>query len=191
MTVAHQIVDKDQGKLEVLFSEAQIRERLKDLGAQITSEFRGCDELIVVAVLKGSVIFAADLIRYIDLPVKLEFVRLASYGDAQKSSGKVKSVDLSLPNLCGKNVVVVEDIVDTGLTAKFFIDYLQYQHNTAKIKFASLLDKSCARVHPVNIDYTGFEVDDKFVVGYGLDYAGLYRNLPYIGYFPKNQACDE
>ena len=188
MTIAGmtKIVDKEQGKLEVLFTAEQIQERIKELGAQITSEFFGCEELIVICVLKGSIIFTADLIRAINLPVKLECVRLASYGNAEKSSGKVKSVDLSLPDLCGKNVVIIEDIIDTGLTASFLLDYLKYQHKTAKIKFAGLLNKACARVHPIELDYIGFEVDDKFVVGFGLDYAGLYRNLPYIGYFPKD-----
>lgn len=186
LTETKKIVDKDQGQLEVLFTKEEIQKRVEELGAQITSEFAGCDELIVICVLKGSIIFTADLIRNINLPVKLEVVRLASYGNAEKSSGKVKSVDLSLPDLCGKNVVIIEDIIDTGLTASFLLDYLKYQHKTAKIKFATLLDKSCARVHPIDLDYVGFEVDDKFVVGFGLDYAGLYRNLPYIGYFPKS-----
>lgn len=186
LTETHQIVDKDQGRLEVLFSREQIQKRIEEIGAQITAEFKGCEELIVICILKGSIIFTADLIRTINLPLKLEVIRLASYGNEEKSSGKVKSVDLSLPNLCGKNVVIVEDIIDTGLTAKFLLDYLTYQHKTAKIKFASLLNKSCARVHPIEIDYIGFEIDDKFVVGFGLDYAGAYRNLPYIGYFPKD-----
>ena len=94
-------------------------------------------------------------------------------------------MDLTLPNLADKNVLIVEDIVDTGLTANFFIDYIKLQHNAKKIRFASLLDKVCARIHPIKIDFTGFEVDNKFVVGYGLDYMGYYRNLPYIGYFPE------
>ena len=119
------------------------------------------------------------------MPVQLEFIRLASYGNDTRSSGKIKPVDLTLPNLAGKNVLIVEDIVDTGLTASFFLDYIKIQHNAKITRFASLLDKAYTRIHNVNIDYVGFPVDDKFVVGYGLDYMGYYRNLPYIGYFPQ------
>ena len=177
--------DRKQDKLIELFSKEQIQIRIAELAAEINKEFAGCDELRVITVLKGSTLFACDLIRHLDMPVQLEFVRLASYGNEQSSSGKVKAVDLTLPNLADKNVLIVEDIVDTGLTANFFLDYIKLQHNAQKVKFASLLDKACTRIHPVNIDFVGFEVDDKFVVGYGLDYMGYYRNLPYIGYFPQ------
>ena len=98
------IFDKDQGKLEILFSSEKIQKRIIELGKEITKEFEGCEELVIICVLKGSVLFTADLVRHIDLPVTMEFVRLASYGDAEKSSGKVKPVDLTLPDLCGKNV---------------------------------------------------------------------------------------
>jgi hypoxanthine phosphoribosyltransferase len=97
----------------------------------------------------------------------------------------VKPVDLTLPSLEGKNVLIVEDIVDTGLTATFLIDYIRVQHKAAQVKFVALLNKTCARTKPVQVDYSGFEIDDKFVVGYGLDYKGFYRNLPYIGHFPQ------
>lgn len=119
------------------------------------------------------------------MPTQFEFVRLSSYGNDQKSSGRVKPLDLTLPGLTGKNVLIVEDIVDTGFTANFMLDYIKLQHKPANIKFATLLDKSCARQKHVDIDFRGFEVDDKFVVGYGLDYLGYFRNLPYIGYFPQ------
>ena len=178
-------LDKKPHELLELFSSDQIQERIQKLAHEINTEFADSEELMVIGVLRGSVLFVSDLIRHLKMPVQVEFVRLASYGDEQTSSGKVKPVDLTLPNLAGKNVLIVEDIVDTGLTAKFFIDYIKLQHNAKRIKFATLLDKTCTRIHPIEIDYVGFEVDDKFVVGYGLDYMGYYRNLPYIGYFPQ------
>jgi len=171
-------------ELKELISEESIKQRISEIAGELNKEF-GDEEIVVVAVLAGSILFASDLIKRLKMPVQLEFVRLSSYGDDTKSSGKVKPVDLTLPSLEGKNVLIVEDIVDSGLTAKFIIDYIKYQHKAAKIKFATLLDKSCARKEPVSIDYSGFEVDDKFVVGYGMDYKGYYRNLPYIGYFPQ------
>lgn len=177
------IIENEEKQLLELFSETQIQTRIKELAHKINSEFIEQEELNVICVLRGSVLFVSDLVRHLKMPVKIEFVRLSSYGNEQQSSGKVKSVDLSLPNLADKNVLIVEDIVDTGLTAQFLINYIKEQHNAKKIQFASLLNKACARIHPVNIDYIGFEVDDKFVVGYGLDYQGYYRNLPYIGYF--------
>lgn len=172
----------------VLFTEEQIKTRVKELAEEITKDYANCEEMVVVSVLKGSLLFVSDLIRYIDLPMQLEFVRLASYGNETKSSGKIKPVDLTLPNLQDKDVLVVEDIVDTGLTANFFIDYLKYHHQARTLKLVSLLDKPVARTHPIKVDYIGFEVDDKFVVGYGLDYAGFCRNLPYIGYYPQDES---
>lgn len=170
-------------KPHVLFSEEQIQNKIKELAQSINEDYKNSDELTVVSVLKGSMLFVSDLVRYINLPIQIEFVRLASYGNETRSSGKIKPVDLTLPNLFDKDVLVVEDIVDTGLTANFFTDYLRYHHQVKSIKIVSLLDKPVARTHPIQIDYIGFEVDDKFVVGYGLDYAGYCRNLPYIGYY--------
>lgn len=175
---------KSKNDLIELISEQQIRERIGELAQDINKTFEG-EEVVVVAVLAGSILFASDLIKRLDVPVQLEFIRLSSYGSGTKSSGRVKPVDLTLPSLEGKNVLVVEDIVDSGLTAKFILDYVKYQHKAGKIRFATLLDKTCARKEDVQIDFRGFEVDDKFVVGYGMDHAGYYRNLPYIGYFPQ------
>jgi hypoxanthine phosphoribosyltransferase len=172
----------------VLFTEEDIQKRVKELAKDINKDYFDTKELVVIAVLKGSLLFASDLIRHIELPMTLEFVRLASYGNDTKSSGRIKPVDLTLPPLQDKDVLVVEDIVDTGLTANFFTDYLKYHHQTRTLKLVSLLDKPIARTHPINVDYVGFEVDDKFVVGYGLDYAGYHRNLPYIGYFIQDEA---
>lgn len=174
----------EKAQLVELFSEQAIKERIQELADRINTEY-GDRELVVVAVLAGSILFASDLVKRLNMPVQLEFVRLSSYGDDIKTSGRVKPVDLTLPSLEGKNVLIVEDIVDSGLTAKFIVDYLKLQHQAANIRFATLLDKTCARKEPVQIDYSGFEVDDKFVVGYGMDFKGYYRNLPYIGYFPQ------
>lgn len=178
---------KDQDPI-LLFKEEELQARVKELGEQITNDYKECGELVIIAVLKGSVLFFSDLIRHIDLPLTVEFVRLASYGSDTKSSGRIKPVDLTLPNLQDKNVLVVEDIVDTGLTANFFMDYLKYHHKTKSLKLVSLLDKPVARTNEITVDYVGFEVDNKFVVGYGLDYANYYRNLPFIGYFPENES---
>ena len=170
-----------------LFSEETIQKRIKELANEINSTFSKDEGIVVVAVLAGSILFASDLIKRLHMPIQLEFVRLSSYGDDFETSGEVKPVDLTLPSLEGKNVLIVEDIVDSGLTAKFITNYLKLQHKVAKIKFVTLLDKTCARKEHVQVDFRGFEVDDKFVVGYGMDFKGYYRNLPYISYFPQDK----
>jgi len=168
--------------LQVLVSEEDLQKRVKEIAKQISTDYAG-QEITLISVLKGSVIFASDLIRHIDIPVQLEFIRLSSYGNDMRSSGKVKAIDLTLPNLKGKNVLVVEDIIDTGTTANFLSNYFKLQHGIEQVKFVTLLNKECARKHPINVDYSGFIIEDYFVVGYGLDYGGYYRNLPYVGYF--------
>ena len=178
-------LDKREDQLIELFSEEQIKTRIAQMAEEINKYFSESSDLVVVGALMGSILFGADLIKHIKKPVQLEFVRLSSYGNETCSSGKVKPVDLTLPSLEHKDVLIVEDIVDTGLTATFLVDYIKLQHKARKIKMATLLDKVCARVYDVNIDFKGFEIDDKFVVGYGLDYKGYFRNLPYIGYFPE------
>ena len=168
--------------LQVLIEEDALQARIKELAEQINKDYEG-QEITIISVLKGSVFFATDLVRHLKLPVQLEFIRLSSYGNEMRSSGKVKAIDLTLPNLNGKNVLVLEDIIDTGTTANFLTSYFKLQHGIDEVKFITLLNKDCARKHPVKIDYSGFVIDDYFVVGYGLDYGGYYRNLPYVGYF--------
>ena len=165
--------------LEVLFSEQVIDARIKQLGAQITSEYAGKD-LVLVSVLKGSCIFLADLMRVIDLPMKIDFMAVSSYKDGTKSTGDVEILkDLSNP-IRDKHVLVVEDIIDTGLTLSRLLEILG-SRGAASIKLASFLDKPEPRIKKeLKIDYTGFVVPNKFVVGYGLDAAGRYRNLPFI-----------
>lgn len=168
-------------ELKVLFSEEQIQTRIKELASEMNKFYNG-EEVIAICVLKGAVMFAVDLVKHLDMPLQLEFIRLSSYGSSTTTSGKVNAVDIQLPDLNGKNVLIIEDIVDTGLTAKFLIDFMNCNFHTKSIKFCSLLDKKNTRKVEVEPDYYGFDVDDKFVVGYGLDYDGYFRNLRYIGY---------
>ena len=168
-------------ELKVLFSEEQLQTRIKELAAEMNKFYNG-EEVIAICVLKGAVMFAVDLVKHLDMPLQLEFIRLSSYGSSTTTSGKVNAVDIQLPELNDKNVLIIEDIVDTGLTAKFLIDFMNCNFHTKSIKFCSLLDKKITRKVEVEPDYYGFDVDDKFVVGYGLDYDGYFRNLKYIGY---------
>ncbi|MFA7613815.1 MAG: hypoxanthine phosphoribosyltransferase [Candidatus Caldatribacteriota bacterium] len=164
---------------EALITEEEISHRIQELGANITKDFEGQD-LVVICVLKGAFIFCSDLIKKINLPLKLEFISLSSYGDGITSSGNVR-LDMDITaNLEGKNVLIVEDIVDTGLTIKTLMEMLEVRR-PKEIRLASLLFKPSKLKHQVKIDYLGFEIEDKFVIGYGLDYAGRYRELPYIG----------
>ncbi|MBE7713629.1 MAG: hypoxanthine phosphoribosyltransferase [Cyanobacteria bacterium SIG26] len=167
--------------LKVLFSEEQLQSRIQELADEM-NEFYNGEEVIAICVLKGAVMFATDLVRNLNMPLKMEFIRLSSYGSSTTTSGKVNAVDISLPDLNEKNVLIIEDIVDTGLTAKFLMDFMHCNFHAKSIKFCSLLDKKITRKVDIEPDYYGFEIDNKFVVGYGLDYDGLYRNLKYIGY---------
>lgn len=170
-----------KSNIKPLFSEEQIQKRIKKLAHDINSHYKD-EEVYVVCVLKGSVMFTTDLVKHLTMPVKMEFIRISSYGSSTTSSGMVKAVDLSLPDLSNKNVLIIEDIIDTGLTAKFLLDFINNSFETKSTKFCSLLDKKCCRTTPIDADYVGFEIDNKFVIGYGLDYDGQFRNLPNIGY---------
>ena len=174
----------DIKKLKVLFTEEEIQSRIKELADEMNTFYKG-EEVYAICVLKGAVMFATDLAKNLNMPLKMEFIRLSSYNGGTTTSGKVNAVDISLPDLNGKNVLIIEDIVDTGLTAKFLLDFMNCNFHTKSTKFCSLLDKKIKRVTEVEPDYYGFEVDDKFLVGYGLDYDGYYRNLKYIGYSDK------
>ncbi|CAN5538733.1 MAG: hypoxanthine phosphoribosyltransferase [Blastocatellia bacterium] len=171
---------------EVLYNREQIQTRIQEIGARITGEYGG-KELVLVSVLKGSCIFLADLMRSIDLNLTIDFMAVSSYKDGTKSTGDVEILkDLSNP-IRGKHVIVVEDIVDTGLTLSRLLEILD-SRGAASIKLASFLDKPEPRIKTeLKIDYTGFVVPNKFVVGYGLDAAGRYRNLPFIA-IVKNLA---
>jgi len=166
--------------LEVLLSEEAIKTRVAELGRQIAFDYADKD-LVVIGVLKGSCVFLADLIRAVDLRLTIDFMSVSSYKDATKSSGDVEILkDVSQP-IRGKDVIVVEDIVDTGLTLFRLMEILG-SRGANSIKIASLLDKPEPRIKKeLKIDYCGFQIPNKFVVGYGLDVAGRYRNLPFIG----------
>lgn len=168
-------------ELKVLFSEEQLQRRIKELADEMNKFYNG-EEVIAICVLKGAVMFATDLVKHLNMPLKMEFIRLSSYGTGFNTSGKVNAVDISLPDLNGKNVLIIEDIVDTGLTAKFLMDFMHTNFHTKSTKFCSLLDKKITRKTDIEPDYYGFDIDDKFVVGYGLDYEGYMRNLTFIGY---------
>ncbi|MBX2860377.1 MAG: hypoxanthine phosphoribosyltransferase [Vampirovibrio sp.] len=178
------------GRLEVLYSEDQIQARIREMAQEINQTYRDVDKVVVVGILKGAFLFMADLIRHLEVPCQIEFIRLSSYGNKTKSSGSVRPVDLTLPNLADQHVLLVEDIVDTGLTMSFLLEYLAGLHQTKSTRVAVLLDKPVARspeIEPVPIDFTGFTVGNQFLVGYGLDLAGYLRNLPYIGVFHQDQ----
>jgi hypoxanthine phosphoribosyltransferase len=163
----------------VLISEDKLQARVRELAAEITRDYAGKD-LTLLCVLKGSVFFAMDLAKNIDLPVKLEFLGVSSYQGGTETTGEVRiTTDVSKP-MAGKHVLVIEDIIDTGLTMEFLLGNLHARH-PASLKLCSLLEKPARARTQVNIDYKGFVIDDLFVVGYGLDYGEVYRNLPFIG----------
>ncbi|HEY9688254.1 MAG TPA: hypoxanthine phosphoribosyltransferase [Coleofasciculaceae cyanobacterium] len=180
MTVIPSIQYKPD-QLDIYLSESQIQQRISTMAEEINAIYANIPRLMVIVVLKGSFMFAADLVRQIKVPCHIEFVRLASYGNSTVSSGDVQPVDLSLPSMSGEHVLVVEDIIDTGLTLHFFLDYLTSLHHTASLRLAVLLDKVEARKKDIKVDFAGFTVGNQFLVGYGLDYAGYYRNIPFIG----------
>ncbi len=170
-----------ENDLKVLYDREAIQSVIKKLGEVLNSSY-GDDELYIICVLKGAVMFMTDLAKHLKMPLRMEFIRLSSYGSGFTSGGKVNAVDISLPDLNDKNVLIVEDIIDTGHTAKFLMDFIRHNFKTKSLKFCSLLDKKVKREVEIDPDYYGFETEDKFLVGYGLDYDGYYRNLPYIGY---------
>ena len=171
-----------------LISAERLATRVSELAAQITREYSG-RSLVLLCILKGSFVFAADLVRAIGLPVRIEFLGVRSYGDDTKSSGVVQiTQDLTRP-VEGDHILIVEDIVDTGLTLSYLREQLR-SRNPASIKVAALLHKPARMQREVEINYLGFTIDDVFVVGYGLDYAERYRNLPFLGVLDPTGALD-
>ena len=162
----------------VLITEEQIREKAKEIGAQITKDYEG-KEIILIGILRGAVPWMAEVMKRIELDMVIDFMAVSSYGAATKSSGVVKiNKDLDV-NIDGRDIISVEDIVDSGVTLSYLEGYLQ-SRGAASIKLCSLLDKPEGRRVDIKADYVGFTVDDRFIVGYGLDYDQRYRNLPYI-----------
>ena len=170
-----------EADLKILYSQEIIQEKIKELGKVLNNYYQE-EEVYLICVLKGSVMFMVDLAKHLKMPLKMEFIKLSSYGSNFTSTGKVNAVDIVLPDLNNKNVLIVEDIIDTGHTAKFLLDFINLNFKTKSLKFCSLLDKKCKREVDIDADFYCFEIDNKFLVGYGLDYDGYYRNIPYIGY---------
>ncbi len=165
--------------LKVLLTEEQIHERVAELGAQIAKDYAD-KNLLLVSVLKGSVAFMADLMRAIDIPLAIDFMAVSSYGSGVKTSGVVKIIkDLEI-GLTGRDLLIVEDILDSGMTLSYIIDMLETR-NPNSVRICTLLDKPERHQVDVPVEYIGFTVPDEFVIGYGLDYDERYRNLPYIG----------
>jgi hypoxanthine phosphoribosyltransferase len=165
-------------KLRVLITREQIAAKVAEMGARITADFSG-ESLVLIGVLKGATVFLADLARQIKLDVSFDFIAVSSYGDAKQQSGEVKLLKDVDQSVEGKNIILVEDILDTGLTLTYLKNVLQ-THQPKGLKVAALLDKVSRRTEPIHGDYIGFEIPDEFVVGYGLDLAERYRNLPDI-----------
>ena len=166
-------------KIKVLISEEEVDARIRELGEKISKEYEG-KQIHLICVLKGGVFFMCELAKRITVPVSMDFMCVGSYGDGTKSSGVVrlaKDLDESIEN---KEVLIVEDIIDSGNTLYYLMDVLR-QRKPASLRLCTLFDKPDRRVKDVHVDWTGFEIPDEFVVGYGLDYAQKYRNLPYIG----------
>ncbi|PRO67078.1 hypoxanthine phosphoribosyltransferase [Alkalicoccus urumqiensis] len=163
---------------DTMLSEEAIQKRVKEMGKQIEADFQG-EPVTLIAVLKGSFVFAADLMRAVGGNVQVDFISVSSYGNQTETTGKVRLLKDLDSNITGENVIVVEDIVDSGLTLHFLLDHLR-MHKPKALKVCTLLDKPDRRRVELPIDYIGFQIPDEFIVGYGIDYAQQFRNLPYI-----------
>lgn len=166
-------------EVEVLFTEEDVRLKIIELGREITHDYAG-QEILVVGILKGAFIFMADLVREIDLTLQLDFMDVSSYGHSTVSSGEVRIMKDLEESIEGKNVLIVEDIIDTGLTLNYISEILK-KRGPKSLRICCLLDKPSRRKSPIKPDYTGFSIEDLFIVGWGLDYAERYRNYPVIG----------
>ena len=163
---------------KILIDEEKIMKRVAEMGTEITRDYQG-KELVVICILRGGVIFMSDLVKQIKLPLFMDFMAVSSYGMSTKSSGVVRILKDLNEDIEGKDVLIVEDIVDTGLTLHYLVDYIK-SRKPKSVKVCCFLDKPSRRKVDVRADYVGFEIPDEFVIGYGLDYAQKYRNLPYV-----------
>ena len=168
----------------ILISEEQIKKRIQELAVKLDKEYEGKRPLMV-SILKGSVMFYADLLRAMSIPVEMDFMAISSYGSGAKSSGEVKLIKDLDRKIEGRDVVIVEDIIDSGYTLSY-LKRMLYSRKPASVKICALLDKYARRVVPIEADFKGFDIEDEFVIGYGLDYAERYRNLAYIGIFKRS-----
>lgn len=168
-----------EDKVSVLISQEKVEQRIREMAAQISKDYEG-ESLHLVCILRGSIFFTCELAKYITVPVTIDFMSVSSYGDGTESSGRIKIMKDLDDSIQGKNVLVIEDIIDSGRTLSHLLSFLKVREPKS-LKLCTLLDKPDRRVVPVEVDYVGMEIPDLFVVGYGLDYAQKYRNLPYIG----------
>lgn len=164
---------------EILITSEQIKEKVEQLGAQLSKEYEGRNPL-VICVLKGAFIFMSDLVKEITVPIELDFMAVSSYGASTRSSGEVKIIKDLDTSIEGRDVLIVEDIIDSGLTLSYLVDVLE-RRKVKSVKIVTLFDKPARRTVSLQVDWSGYVLPDEFVVGYGLDYAEKYRNLPYIG----------
>lgn len=177
---------------EILVTEEQIQSKVKELGERITEDYQGKD-LMLVGILKGAVMFLSDLARNINLPVMIDFMAVSSYGSSSESTGIVRIIKDLESSIDGKDILIVEDIIDTGLTLSYLTDNLR-KRRAKSVRIVTLLDKPERRKVEVPVDYTGFVIPDEFVIGYGIDYAEQYRNLPFVAalkedvYMKKNKV---
>jgi hypoxanthine phosphoribosyltransferase len=172
---------------EVLVSETEIRDKVIELGRQISKDYEGQD-LVLVGLLRGAIVFLSDLMRAIDVPIQLDFIGISSYGDSTESGAVRLVMDLET-DIVGRHVLIVEDIVDTGKTLFYLVENLKARQ-PASLRVCALLDKPERRQVPIDVDYVGFEIADRFVVGYGLDFAEGYRNLPFVGVLKEHLYRD-
>ncbi|MFR2571771.1 MAG: hypoxanthine phosphoribosyltransferase [Clostridia bacterium] len=170
--------------MNVLINESRIEKRLTEMAKQIDKDYQG-KEVVLLGILKGSIVFMVELAKKLKTKVEFEFMEVASY-EGLETTGKVKIIKDLRNSIEGKNVIIVEDIIDTGITLSFLTEYLKLK-NPKSLKIATLLSKPSRRTKELNVDYIGFSIEDKFVIGYGLDYNQFYRNLPYIGYIENEQ----
>jgi hypoxanthine phosphoribosyltransferase len=169
-----------QSNLHLLFPRSELEATIKRLAGEITLDYKDKNP-ILIGILKGSFMFMADLVRFLDFPLEVEFIRVSSYGSGRETSGKVRMVKELRSSIKGRDVLIIEDIVDTGLTISYLMDYLK-KKKPASLRLCVLLDKPSRREVPVTVDYTGLTVPDKFIVGCGIDWAEKFRNLPDICY---------
>ncbi len=176
-------------KVTTLIPEEEVEKRVREIAAEISRDLNG-EEVLLICILKGSVFFTCELAKRITVPVKLDFMSVSSYGDGTVSSGRVKIIKDLDDSVEGKNVIVVEDIIDSGHTLSHLMALLKVR-NPKSIRLCTLLDKPSRREESVNVDYVGFKIPDAFVVGFGLDYQQKYRNLPYVGVLELGESDGE
>ncbi len=174
---------KKNENLKILIDSNTLNKRIKELANDINNYYGTKNPLTIICILKGAVMFYTELAKHLKMPVKMEFVTLSSYGDSEKSSGKIKALNLAISDMENQNALIIEDIIDTGLTLDFLLKFIKTNYKVKEVKLAVLFDKKCARKYDIQPDFCAFNIDDKFIVGFGLDYCGFYRNLDYIGYF--------